>query len=338
MNILVVRTSSLGDVVMTTPSFSQIKDNIPHAKIFYLVDKTYAPLLKGNPDIHKLIEIDFSAGSKNIFKLIKEVFRVIKEIRKEKIDIAFDFQGLFRSIIFVWLSCAKKKYARGSWLFLTGFLPHKKRQAKHNVYQNSDILSLAGITSPKKYGQNILGAAKNISLKSISENNIQSFEKIVAVNPWTRWPSKCASAKLLSDACNILGDKIKCHFFILGSKAEYQKAEEVYFGIKHKRTLLAGKLDLSSLLGFLLKSDVLITCDTGPMHIASALNTPIVALFGPTHPTRTGPYEGRFEILTGDVECAPCFRRKCAYDHHGCIEKITPEQVANKAYYFLNKD
>jgi lipopolysaccharide heptosyltransferase II len=334
-NILVVRTSSLGDVVMTTPAFAQIKDNIPDSRIFYLTDKSYAPLVRGNPCIYETIEINFEKNSKNILKLIKETSRVIKEIRSCNIDIAFDFQGLLRSVIFVWFSKAKQKYARGNWLFLTKSLPHKRKQPRHNVNQNSDILELSGIKPLKKYSQNIFGAADDIYLGRISENNIQSFEKIIAVNPWTRWPSKCSPARLLADACNIIGEEIRCHFFVLGSEGEHEKAEEVYYGIKHKRTLLAGKLNLNSLAGFLTKTDLLITCDTGPMHMANALGTPLVALFGPTHPIRTGPYDRKFMVLTGEVDCSPCFRRHCPYNHHGCIEYITPKQIAKEGCKFL---
>lgn len=335
MKILVIRTSSLGDVVMTTPAIEFIKKNTPDCELIYIVEKAYAPLLKNHPYIDKLVELNWNGCGNNVFKLIKEIKRVLKILKKEKIDIAFDFQGLLRSVIFLWFSGAKKKFGRGKWPLLNGYKPHRKKLSKHNVYQNYEITALAGLNVDNNYKQNISHCIEEINFQDITEQHIQSFEKIIAINPWTRWKSKSIPAKLLADACNILGDKCRCHFFILGSEKEREHAEDVFYRIKHKKSMLTGKLNLNQLAGFLTKINVLITGDTGPMHMASALNTPQVAIFGPTNPIRTGPYEGNYKIILNNLGCMPCFKRKCPFSHQKCIKELSADEIANTAFSLI---
>lgn len=337
MNILIVRISSLGDVVMTTPVFEMIKTQIKESRIVYLVDEKYAPLLSNNPYVDSLLTIKWSEYEKKPFKLIKEIFKIIRFIRFENIDMAFDFQGLFRSVIFLWFSKAKKKFARGNWLFLTKTLPHKKKSHIHNVIQNFEIISLAGIRCEKKYSQNISSAVKSINIKNICKTHLQSFDKIIAVNPWTRWKTKNIPAILLGESCNLLGNKIRCHFFILGAANEIEQGTEVYNKIKHPKTLLTGCLNLNELMGLLVNTDLLITGDTGTMHIASALKTPTVAIFGPTHPLRTGPYEGNFKVVASDLSCMPCFKRVCPLEHRNCINSLRAEDIVSPSLILLDK-
>lgn len=335
MNILVIRTSSLGDVVMTTPAFAALKAEYPECKITYLVDDRFSGMVKNHPFIDRVIPIRWLDNEKKPFQLLKEIKKTLRLIKLEKYDLAFDFQGLLRSVVFLWLSGAKKKYGRGNWIFLSGKKPHNRKLPKHNVFQNQEILSLAGINVKKNYGQNISGCIQEINPGEWADTHLQSFDKIIAVNPWTAWPSKSVPALLLAGACNEIGDKIRSHFFVLGAKSEMKYALEVFKLIRHPKSLLTGKLGLGELAGFLKKSSLLITGDTGPMHIASALATPQVAVFGPTHPLRTGPYEGKFEIISTDLNCMPCFKRECPLGHRDCINSLETWHISEKAIKLL---
>ncbi len=320
---------------MTTPVLEFLKKTIPECKITYLVDSNYAPLLKGHEYIDNLIEIKWSKYEKKPLKLFGEIIKTIKKIRKQKFSLAFDFQGLFRSALFLYSCKSQKKYARGKWMFMTGTKPHKKKLAKHNVEQNYEITALAGLNKTQNHSQNIDNAVEAVDLSRISDTHIQSFDKIVLINPFTRWQTKNIPLKTLSEAANIIGSKIRCHFVVLGSKNELTHARQVYENITRGKTLLCGKLNLNQLAGIIKQGELLITGDSGPMHMASALNTPLVAVFGPTHPVRTGPYEGIYEIIQSEENCSPCFSRNCKHAFVKCMANVKAEEIADRAIELL---
>ncbi len=337
MNILVVRKSSLGDVVMTTPILEYFKRVLPSCKITFLVDYKYAALLRGHKYIDNLLEIKWEENEKKPFALLKEIIKTVKTLRKTYFDMAFDLQGLFRSALFLYLSKAKKKYARGNWAFLTATLPHKKKLAKHNVEQNYEITSLAGLEKINRIKQNIENSAADIDLSEIANTHLQSFEKVILVNPSARWETKKIPPVTLSQTCNLISEKIRSHFFVLGTTGELQTAKEIYENINAKKTFLCGKLNLNELAGVIKKSALIITADSGPMHMASALNIPLVAVFGPTHPIRTGPYQGEYEIINSEQDCSPCFKRRCIYGHIKCMNDISAEEITKSAIKLLAK-
>jgi ADP-heptose:LPS heptosyltransferase len=121
-----------------------------------------------------------------------------------------------------------------------------------------------------------------------------------------------------------------------GAPDDFYEIEKIRFLMNHGAVNLAGKTSLKTLAALYKKAELLLTTDTGPMHIAAAIKTPVVALFGPTAPWRTGPYGDGHQVIQVDMECIPCFKRTC--DTCACMEQITAQMVINRLEKMLLLD
>jgi len=331
MNILIVKLSAIGDVIHTLPSLAALRKLYPEAHITWVVEEAAADLLKNHPLLNQVIISrrkswlrDWRSG--RICKPLREIRAFARELRRRRYDLVIDFQGLLKSALLVFLSDGRRKLGYDSLQELSGLFYNEKipeDMKKHAVDRYLDFPRHLGAKTDKP--EFILpfnsGAEENIRL--LLEKHQLEEGKFIIINPVAYWETKLWDNEKFA----ALADMIRIN---LNSKVVFTGSENVpILQITAKMSTaainLGGKTSLSELSCLYKKALLVVTTDSGPMHLAAALNTPVIALFGPTDPARTGPYGVNHTVIRADLPCSPCFLKKCATKK--CMQDITPEQV-----------
>jgi ADP-heptose:LPS heptosyltransferase len=158
-------------------------------------------------------------------------------------------------------------------------------------------------------------------------------DRKVILNAPARWPSKSWPKESFAELGDQLASRIGAKIILTGGRADRSLVEEIASQMRTRPLVAAGRTTLKELCALFRKVDLVITCDSGPMHIAAALGTRTVALFGPTDPRRTGPYGMGHRVLQKQMDCVPCFKRRCPDNR--CLKEITVEEVGEAAAEIL---
>ena len=338
MKILLIKQTSLGDVLHMTPVIRALKKWKPESEIDIVTDKRALEILKNNPYINKLYVLDIYKYEKEIFKsplkffsTIKEFFSHIKVVRKKKYDIAIDLQGLERSVIFLYLCKAKKKYAKGKWAFV-----------KSNYYV--DINAIVGLISFLKFfdcpndGVDLdyflpetIEEDFNKTIERIKQTKNFEIEKdYIVFSPFSRWETKDLS---VNKAREIIAEikKLKDIQIIVSATSDYNKeCKEIVEGFDNVLDS-SGLFNLTELAYLIKNSKCMLTVDSFPMHTGCAFKKPLIAIFGPTSEIRVGPIAENSEVFRADnIECEKCYKRKNCQNNHICIENIDSKLLAKR--------
>jgi 3-deoxy-D-manno-octulosonic-acid transferase/heptosyltransferase-1 len=244
-----------------------------------------------------------------------------------------DLQGLFKSGILTGLSRGIRKIGlagarEGSWLFLNE-RPVEVDVKKHAIdlylkfaeYLACDITSWDGNIP---VSQNDKGLIDQV-LDKLDDKK----RPLVIINPMAKWKTKLWEPERFAILADRLQSDLSCEVFFTGSRHDRATVEDISKMMKQVPGNLAGETGLKELAYLFTRSKVLITTDTGPMHIAAAMGCPVVALFGPTAPWRTGPYGLGHRVIRAELDCSPCFKKKC--EHMTCMKEIVVEDVFEAA-------
>jgi len=349
MNILIVKTSAIGDVTHTLPALNALRCRFPKAHISWLVEEASADILKGHPALDRVLVCkrkqwigDFSK-SFSVINMFKEVWNFVKLIRDTEYDLVLDFQGLLKSSIWVLLSRGKRKvgfgpgmdHAEHSYMFLNERVPAVSMDL-HAVDRELMLLSSLGIAcSNIEFGIPVGDSDRQEVKRLLQSYLISENDNIVTINPMAAWETKLWQNRKFAQVADRLCQKgFKVCF--TGAGGDHDEIENIRSRMTCSAVNLAGKTTLKTLAALYERSKFLLTTDTGPMHIAAAINTPVVALFGPTAPRRTGPYGKRHTIVGVKVECSPCFKRFCPTTV--CMQEITVNMVMHHIERILETD
>lgn len=331
MNILVVKLSAIGDVIHTLPSLTALRHLYPDAHITWVVEEAAADIVKNHPYLNDVIVSQRKSWSKDIInsKFLKPLFNMrslIKELRKRPYDLVIDFHGLFKSSIIVLLSSGKRKLGYDSLQELSGLFLNEKIPEDMNKHAVDRYLDL-----PRYLGANVTKAEFILPGNEKAEADTQLLlnqyglngKNFIAINPVAYWETKLWDNNNFARLADLIKNNLKMDIVFTGS--EKSIIERITSKMKTKGINLGGQTTLLELACFYKKARLVITTDSGPMHLAAAVGTPIVALFGPTDPARTGPYGEGHTIVRAGLPCSPCFLKKCPT--RKCMEDISPDQV-----------
>ncbi len=331
MNILVVKLSAIGDVIHTLPSLTALRSLYPQAHITWVVEEAAADLILNHPHLDEVLVSrrkawiqDIKSG--NLRKAWREICQFIRDLRKRPYDLIIDFHGLFKSSIIVFLSGGKRKLGYDSLQELSGLFLNEKipeDMNKHAVDRYLDFPLYLG--AKKERAEFILPQSADTENKvklllashGLDENNY------IAINPIAYWDTKLWDNEKFAKLADLIQAKLKKKVVFTGS--ESKSIEKITAKMKSTGINLGGKTSLMELSCLFKKALMVITTDSGPMHLACAVGTPVVALFGPTDPKRTGPYGGGHIVISDNLSCSPCFLKKCKTTN--CMKNITPKQV-----------
>lgn len=318
--LLLIKPSSLGDIIHSFAFLSAIKENFPHIEVHWVVSKAFEELLTEHPLIEKLVVInkDKWRSLKNILSTIKEFSKLSGQLKKENYDIAVDLQGLLRSGVITLLSGAELRCGFKETRELSHFFYNKKISVSGNIHAVVRYLEVA-----RQLGCNINSV--NFPLPKAKQPPwLNDFEDFVVIILFTRWQSKNWLIPYFVELIKMLPYKA----IIIGSKSDEADALRVAQYSEGKALSFAGKITLKELISVFKKTLFVITPDTGTMHLAVACGKKVVALFGPTDPCRTGPFGQGHLVIKSELSCSPCFKKYCK--DLKCMENITPQSVYSK--------
>ena len=323
--ILIVKPSSLGDVVHSLPFLNSIKTCFPKAEIHWIIAKGLEGLLECHPMVDKLIIINKDMWKKlsRSTATIKEVRNLLKDIRNERYDLVVDLQGLLRSGVITMATRAPVRIGfsearEGSRLFY-----NFRVKGGREIHAVERYMKIAGALGCDE--KNILFP---FSLCNSEVNNVEGIrietEAYAVIVPGARWNTKIWSAENFGRIASLL----PIRSIVIGSRGDALIAEKVVQASGGKAISLAGRTSLKELIEVMRHAKFVVSNDSGPMHIAAGFHVPVVAIFGPTSPVRTGPYGTSNRVVESDAECAPCFRKKCK--DMRCMRGISAEMVYAK--------
>lgn len=341
---IVIRGANwVGDAVMTIPALREVRRLFPGAHIT-LATRPWARGLFSGADFLNDLLVHEGSG-------LRSVVQQVRQWRKHSFDLAVLFPNSLETALVASLARVPLRigYATdGRQTLLTHPLAVPEwRAAKHEVFYYLKIV--AELEWLLKHEQTFLDTQPDGSLEVSSgrksaardflrarDVGIAAGRPLVALCPGSinsrakRWPAERYAA--LGD--RLIGE-LNAEVLLVGSPAETAVALEVSRQMRQQPVMLAGQTDLAELVGILSQVELLVTNDTGPAHIASALSRPTIVIFGPTNPLTTRPFSPYGEIVRQPPDCAPCMLRDCPIDHR-CMTAISPDDIFERARVLLS--
>lgn len=325
--LLVRGVNWIGDAVMTMPALRSLRASYPEAKISLLVKPWVSPLFEKDPSIDEIILYS------DEYRSIPGRIKLARKIRQYKFRSAVLLQNAFDAALIAALSGIPERigYSRdGRGLLLTRAVSFNNSAAKmHHVNYYLNLLASVGIPAKTVQPWLYLSLEERLSARNILKG---MKRPVVGLNPGATYgSSKRWAAGRFGEVAKRVIDELGGSVVIFGGTSEIEIAETIYKAVNIDDTtrvlLLAGRTPLRQLAALVSESDVLVTNDSGPMHIGYAVGTPLVAIFGSTSPELTGPPDSGNIVLRKKMDCAPCFERVCRRDNLMCMDAITPDEV-----------
>jgi len=343
--ILIIKPSAIGDILHSMPFLYRLKKVYPNIKVSWVVNREYADLLEGNELIDKIYIFERKKWGKkrSFFYTLKEFFNFTNEIKNNKYDLVIDLQGLLRSGLITYLAGVKKRIGLSdSREFSRLFYNHivnvcdKKRHAVDRYLLVSSYIGIDGIHTkqirfPIKWG---VCADKKID-KFFENNKINNGDLKIAINPISRWQSKCWIPEKYAQLADYMIESMGAKVIFVGAKSDQENVNRILGLMKNKPISAVGETSLQELAALLKRMDLMVTNDSGPMHMAVAVDIPVVAIFGPTDPQLTGPYGDNNFVLKKTTKCNTCFKKTCKYKY--CMNLISVEEVVSAIQILIEK-
>lgn len=359
MKILLVRLRLIGDVVFTTPVIGALRRQYPDAQITYLVESAAAPVVATNPDVSRLLVIEHRRG---IGRVVDDL-RLARQLRRERFDLVLDLHGGPRSAWLSWASRAPRRIGYDitgrSWMYTRTIHRPRGLHPRHSVENQWDLLRAVDTTlpaSPDRDRDRVTmptdAAAAERILTSLRAKGIPvgtpAAQLIVlhvsAGNPFRRWPESSFATVAAGLVRQSSGPATRWVLLTAGPSDRHAVARVLAqarreAGAAAPRLVDAGDVTLPELRAVLDSAALYIGGDSGPMHIASTSDVPIVGLYGPTLMERSAPWRSEavpaLAVDAGALSCRPCDQRVCAPGDFRCLTRITPEAVSAAAEQLL---
>lgn len=338
MKILILKPSSLGDVIHALPVLRLLKRYFPKSEIYWWLDAGLSQLLEGDLDLTGIVQ--FHRRRWQSVLRWGELAGSILQLRRHRFDLVIDLQSLARSASVAWL-------ARGD---LTIGLDDPREGAA--AFYNIAVARPSPITHAVDWYLEVLhrlGVPVHFDFEWLPERaDIDTLvrhkwavddHRWIVINPGARWNNKRWPAEYFAELVRLLSSGFPEHrFAIMGGREDRPVGRRIAEAAPDRCFDLTGQTSLQEMIHWIRLAEVVITNDTGPMHVAVAVRTPVVALFGPTDPRRTGPYGQVDRVLRHAMPCAPCMKNVCWFERPlECLRAVTPGVVFNEVLSQLRR-
>lgn len=328
--ILIRSTNWIGDAVMTTPAMGVVRAAFPDSEIVVVANPGTADLLQSHPYCNRTLLYD----KKGEHRGVRGFLRFCGLLRREQFDLAILFQNAIEAAFMAFFAGIPRRAGwatdcRGFLLTHGVALSQSDLRLHHTDYYIKMLHDL-GLTGGN--GRLYLHCSK--AERSWAEDTLGN-ETWVAINPGAAYGSaKRWIPERFAAVGDRLADEFGCRILLTGGPAEQPIGSEISAAMHNQPLNLIGKTSIRQLMALIQRCRLVVTNDSGPMHIAAALEVPLVALFGPTDHTTTSPLSSSSLIVRKETACAPCLRRRCPTDHR-CMQAIEVEDVLNAARTLL---
>jgi ADP-heptose:LPS heptosyltransferase len=347
--ILIVKPSSLGDVVHTLPLVHAIKRTAPSSYIGWVVQKGFAGIIAHDPAVDEVLTITIPSTSdpqaprgvlwKATVATVSTLLDLRTKFRASPYDIVLDLHASFRSGLIARLNPGgiRVGFAEAKELntwFQTDLirLPDTVTHAVDKNLGFADYLGVSPILEDFRLVTSPEARARADAF--LSSHGVGLGERIIYANAAARWETKFWYPEGWAELAELFMERLQANVVFAGSPDDLSYIELIARRMKRPPLIAAGKLDLLASVALLERADVYVGVDSGPMHIAAFTGTPVVALFGPTDPAKVGPYgSGHRVVVREDLHCLACRRRSC--EDRKCLKGITPERVYDETVRLL---
>jgi len=328
VSILIIKIGALGDTILAVPSLRAIRKRFPKAKIKVLVGINNREVFANSPFIDDIIVCDFKGRDRSPAGFL----RILRKLRAENFDISIDFQNNKKSHMLAFLSCVPKRYGydNGKMSFLLNRKIKDSGFPVDPVEHQLKVLNLLGIYKIDK----ALELWPSKEDEAWADNFLKSHwlkggQKIIAVSVGASagratklWPPE-----YFAEVCNRLARNFGIRVLLAGLEKERPLANKFLKRAKCKPIDALGRTNILRLASLVKRCDLLLSSDSAPLHVAASVDTPFVALFGPTDPRRhLVPSENTRVVLKKKLKCSPCYRRRCG-KRNNCMRAIKPDEV-----------
>jgi lipopolysaccharide heptosyltransferase I len=341
VNILIIKLSSLGDIVQALPVLKVLREKYPGARIDWLVNEGMADILVENPFLHTVHRWDRESWRKprRFLTACRNAARVVRNLRRARYDLVVDLQGLFRSGLLAFLSGARRTVgfanAREMASMFYGEKLRLPTEGMHSVERY--VFAVAGdVCGEKEFSIGLSGDARREAAFLLDRMGYDSESPLVVLVPGGRWQTKRWPPEHFAALAEALAEREGVQVGFVGSPRDTILIQRIE-ALSRCRTMdFSAKTTLRQLACLLKEAELVVGNDSGPMHMAAAVGTPVVGLYGPTSPERTGPYGKKHTVLTSDLPCSPCFRRDCKLSA-ACMESISVDSVLEACKRYLDE-
>lgn len=331
----------IGDLVMATPALRVLRDTFPKARIHFLGGSKTIEVFQNFPYIDKIIIFDTVKIKNSFFRGIFKTFRQIWFLRNQRYDALFvlqpqlSFLAAVRMGLFILCLGIPERFGRntdGRGFFLTKSIKEISSSNKHEVERMLEIIRLSGVVG-KTYNPAIciLQSDQDTVSKLLNYNGVSKLDFLIAFAPGFGKLTRSWYPERWSQLGDRLIDRYNAKILLIGGVKEIELATQISGLMKKSTIITAGKTTISQTASLLQRCQLVVSNDSGPMHLAAAVGAKIVALFGPGDYNRIHPYgnPNKFVIVTKKVDCAPCYKTKCK--DHRCMKNITVDDVFQAA-------
>ena len=333
--ILLIKPSSMGDVVHALPVLHGLRIRYPTARISWLLSTACIDLLTGHDELDEIIPFDRKRYGRigRSLSASADFARFLYALRGRRFDLVIDLQGLFRSGFMAWACRATTRIGPGNARELAGVfytdrieIPTLEEHAVDRYYRVSRLLGFADV--PVTFNLSAQPEARAEMRDRLGQRDADP-DNYVALFSSARWETKVWPADHFAALADQLHDEHGVDIVLMGAPSDAALGEAIAAGTRCKPALVFDAM-LSQMVAGIDSARLIVGNESGPIHVAVALNRPTVTLVGPTSPVRTGPYGQPDSVVRLPLDCAPCYLKRlaqCEHDH-ACLRDLTPERVA----------
>ena len=324
--ICLIKPSALGDVVQALPVLTALRVRFPRAHIAWVVNSSYAKLLAGHPCLDEIIAFERGPAGPSSAATWRAFRDLCGSLRQRRFDLVCDIQGLFRSGLMTWATRAPRRVGladarEGSQWFYTDIVPIVDGQMSAVDRYWSVAQALGVGESARQFQIHI-----DVSDQDWAERQVPvSIAPCVAIHVGARWMTKRWPTEHFSEIARRLDREFAANLVLVGGPEDCDAAERIAGVVSGCCVNLVGKTSLKQLAAVLRRVHLLLSNDSGPMHLAAALGTPVAALFTCTSTQRARPYGNGHVLFTTNVWCAASYLKKCS--RLECMAELTPDRV-----------
>jgi len=333
MKIIVRVPNWIGDSILAMPAIFGLKKNYPESEIWIAAPDWVRDLFEPLEVISGVVSLDQPRSLRGL----KESAR---NIGRHGFDAGLLLPNSFVSALLFFLARIPQRWGYGTdgrSLMLTKRVSTKRKGGEsHQVHYYLDLIAGLGLeTHPPHLSLPVTEETRSEAKAILSANHITLKKPVIILNPGGHYgPAKRWPVPNFGRVSSLLQEEDEYEFILIGSQAEKPLAEDLASRMKSPPLNLTGRTTLGQLTGIISLSNLFITNDSGPMHIANALGIPVIGIFGPTRPKITGPFQPPCAVLHKEAACWPCSYRACPLDHR-CMLSISPEEVFSACLRYL---
>jgi len=336
-NILIIQLGDIGDVVWATPALWAMKNGYPGAKVSVLVREDFGQLLEKDPSLYKVFEVRRYHGS--LFKRVLEQIGFIKELRRERFDLVIDLRSDERGAYMAYVTGAPVRVSQPYpdvpfWrnLLFTHLIspPPQPEKTRGAAEQSLRLLRAMGITADQTVPRLWVSEDARLRIRDLLLNLeiIGDDRRWITLNPFSRWPYKEWASDRWASVIDWLREDFGLVTVIVGAKGEREKADNLVSQCKGLPFNLAGSTTLSELAAVLALSHLHVGVDSAAPHIAAAVGTPTVTIYGPSDWEDWAPVGEKHRVIIPDLDCVPCYKKGCeGKGWSRCLEELEVDTV-----------